>query len=113
MRPEREEDRPRILAVTEAAFGQKAEALLVERLWAAHVYRPGLSLVTEPRRDGVVGHAMVTTAWDSRRAFPSASRPTYPIGRPQEASQLRRLSAFDPSIKGHIILPDAFDDLPE
>ncbi|HUR77609.1 MAG TPA: N-acetyltransferase, partial [Acidimicrobiales bacterium] len=34
------------------------------RLYAdQRVYRPGLSLVAESARDGVVGHVMVTTAW--------------------------------------------------
>jgi putative acetyltransferase len=30
-----------------------------------------------------------------------------------EAAQLRRLNAYDPSVTGRIVLPDAFDDLPE
>ena len=63
VRPERDEDRPRILEVVEAAFGQPGERVLVERLWASDVYRPGLSLVAESKRDGIVGHVMVTTAW--------------------------------------------------
>ena len=64
VRPEQDSDRPRILEVVAAAFGKQAEAVLVERLWAdARVYRPGLSLVAESRRDGIVGHVLVTTAW--------------------------------------------------
>ena len=64
VRPERAEDRPRILEVVEAAFGKPAERILVERLYAdARVYRPGLSLVAESQRDGIVGHVLVTTAW--------------------------------------------------
>ena len=63
VRPERDEDRTRILEVVEAAFGNPGERELVERLWVSDVYRPGLSLVAESKRDGVVGHVMVTTAW--------------------------------------------------
>jgi len=62
IRPERDDDRPAIYAVVEAAFGKKAEAVLVERLWASPVYRPGLSLVAVDG-DEIVGHVMVTTAW--------------------------------------------------
>jgi putative acetyltransferase len=64
VRPETDNDRPRILDVVEAAFGKKAERVLVERLYAdARVYRPGLSLVAETPEDGIVGHVLVTTAW--------------------------------------------------
>ncbi|MEY2425770.1 MAG: putative acetyltransferase, partial [Actinomycetota bacterium] len=63
VRPERDDDRPRILEVVAAAFGKQAEAILVERLWASPCYRSGLSLVAESKRDGIVGHVMVTTAW--------------------------------------------------
>ncbi len=172
VRPERDADRPRILEVVEAAFGKRAEAILVERLWASECYRPGLSLVAESKRDGIVGHVMVTTAWlqdgDWRQDIPSLAplaviperqrsgvgtallhavcavcddrgepfvvlqgnpayygrvgfEPCAPLGitmdlpdwAPQEAAQLRRLTAYDPSIKGRVVYPAAFDDLPE
>jgi putative acetyltransferase len=76
VRPERDEDRPRILEVVAAAFGKQDEATLVERLWAdGRVYRPGLSLVAESQRDGIVGHVMVTDVWlDNGEADPSARR---------------------------------------
>jgi putative acetyltransferase len=61
VRPETDADRPAILTVVEAAFGQPDEAVLVERLWASPQYRPGLSLVALAG-DRVVGHVMVTTA---------------------------------------------------
>lgn len=168
VRPERDDDRPRILEVTEAAFGQKAEAVLVERLWASPVYRPGLSLVAVDA-DVVIGHTMVTTAWlddgDWRQDIASLSplsvvperqrsgvgtallhavlavcdergepfvvlqgspayyarvgfEPSFPLGieadlpdwAPKEASQLRRLTHYEP-MKGKIVLPDAFDGL--
>ncbi|MDP1795408.1 MAG: N-acetyltransferase [Acidimicrobiales bacterium] len=63
VRPERDDDRPRILEVVEAAFGKPAERILVERLYDSPQYRPGLSLVAESKRDGIVGHVLVTTAW--------------------------------------------------
>ncbi len=63
VRPERDTDRPRILEVVEAAFGKPAERILVERLYDSPQYRPGLSLVAESKRDGIVGHVLVTTAW--------------------------------------------------
>lgn len=177
VRPETEADRPRILEVVEAAFGQPAERVLVERLYAdARVYRPGLSLVAESRRDGIVGHVMVTTAWldngepdaADRRAIASLAplavmpdrqrggvgtallhavcavlddrgeplvvlqgnpryysrvgfEPSAPLGitmdlpewAAQEAAQLRRLNNYDPAIKGRVVYPAAFDDLPE
>lgn len=172
IRPERDDDRPRILEVVAAAFGQQAEAILVERLWAdARVYRPGLSLVAESQRDGVVGHVLVTTAWldevggreiaslaplavapDRQRSGVGTALlhavcavchdrgeplvvlqgdPRYysrvgfeasaPLGvtmdlpdwAPVEAAQLRRLTNYDPSIKGRVIYPESFDDLPE
>jgi putative acetyltransferase len=36
-----------------------------------------------------------------------------PDWAPQEAAQLRRLTNYDPSIRGRVIYPDSFDDLPE
>jgi putative acetyltransferase len=172
VRPERDDDRPRILEVVAAAFGKQAEAILVERLWASPCYRSGLSLVAESKRDGIVGHVMVTTAWleddDWRQDIASLAplavvpdrqrsgvgtallhaviavcddrgepfvvlqgSPLYygrvgfeasaPLGvtidlpdwAPQEAAQLRRLAAYDPSLKGRVVYPAAFDDLPE
>lgn len=171
VRPETDDDRPHILDVVEAAFGKRAEAVLVERLWASPCYRPGLSLVGVDDGD-VVGHVMVTTAWlqdgDWRQDIASLSplavrpdrqrcgvgtallhavlavcdergepfvvlqgnpryyervgfEPATPLGvtmdlpdwAPTEAAQLRPLSAYDPSIRGHVVLPDAFDGLPE
>ncbi len=35
-----------------------------------------------------------------------------PDWAPQEAAQVRRLSAYDPAIRGRLKYPDAFDDLP-
>jgi putative acetyltransferase len=172
VRPEQENDRPRILEVVAAAFGKQAEAVLVERLWADDsVYRPGLSLVAESRRDGIVGHVMVTTAWldevggrsiaslaplavipDRQRSGVGTALlhavcavcddrgepfvvlqgdPRYysrvgfdacaPLGitmdlpdwAPIEAAQIRRLTNYDPSIKGRVVYPESFDDLPE
>jgi putative acetyltransferase len=171
VRPETASDRPRSLDVVEAAFGKKAERVLVERLWAdERVYRPGLSLVAESRRDGIVGHVMVTTAWLDEaggRAIASLAplavaperqrsgvgtallhaicavcddrgeplivlqgdpgyygrvgfEPSAPLGitmdlpdwAPPEAAQLRRLSNYDPSIRGRVVYPNAFDNLP-
>jgi putative acetyltransferase len=177
VRPERDEDRPRILEVVEAAFGKPAERILVERLYAdTRVYRPGLSLVAESKRDGIVGHVMVTTVWlDNGEADPSARRaiaslaplavvperqksgvgttllhavcavcddrgepvvvlqgsplyyprvgfePSAPLGITMdlpdwampEAAQLRRLSSYDPAVRGRVVYPSAFEDLPE
>lgn len=169
VRPEVDADRPRILAVVEAAFGKPAERVLVERLYESPQYRPGLSLVAEDGGD-IVGHVLVTTAWlddgDWRQDIASLSplsvvpghqragvgtallhavlavcddrgepfvvlqgNPAYysrvgfeashPLGitadlpdwAPKEASQLRRLSNYDPSLKGNIVLPPAFDNL--
>lgn len=62
VRPERDEDRPRILEVVEAAFGRYDHRELVQGLYDSPQYRDGLSLVAEI--DGeIVGHVMVTTAW--------------------------------------------------
>jgi len=36
-----------------------------------------------------------------------------PDWAPQEAAQLRRLTNYDASIRGRVVYPDAFDDLPE
>jgi predicted N-acetyltransferase YhbS len=172
VRPETDSDRPRILDVVEAAFGKKAERVLVERLYAdARVYRPGLSLVAETPDDGIVGHVLVTTAWldeiggrEIASLAPLAVAPAHqgtgvgtalvhavcavcddrgepfvvlqghpnyyprmgfecsaPLGvtfdlpdwAPPEAAMLRRLSNYDPSIKGRVVYPDGFDDLPE
>ncbi len=171
VRPERDDDRPAIYAVVEAAFGKPAEAVLVQRLWASPNYRPGLSLVAVDG-DEIVGHVMVTTAWledgDWRQDIASLAplavtpnrqgsgvgtallhavlavcdergepfvvlqgNPRYyervgfepaarygvtmdlPDWASQEAAQLRRLSAYDPSIRGRVVYPDAFNDLPE
>lgn len=62
VRPERDSDRPAILEVVEAAFGQPGERVLVERLYESPQYRPGLSLVAVDN-DEIVGHVLVTTAW--------------------------------------------------
>jgi putative acetyltransferase len=172
VRPELDSDRPRILEVVAAAFGKKAEAVLVERLWAdERVYRPGLSLVAESERDGIVGHVMVTTVWldevggreiaslaplavgperqrtgvgtallhavcavcddrgeplvvlqgdpryYSRVGFEASAAlgitMDLPDWAPAEAAQLRRLTNYDPSIKGRVVYPESFDDLPE
>lgn len=172
VRPERDEDRPRILEVVEAAFGQRAERVLVERLWAdQRVYRPGLSLVAESKRGDIVGHVMVTTVWldgvggreiaslaplavtperqrggigtallhavcavlDDRReplvvlqgnpayygrvgfepCAPRGITMDLPDWAPPEAAQVRRLVNYDPSIKGRVVYPSAFDALPE
>lgn len=171
VRPENDDDRPTIYAVVEAAFGQPAEAVLVERLWASPSYRPGLSLVAVDG-DEIIGHVMVTTAWledgdwrqDIASLAPLAVRPDrqragvgtallhavlavcdereepfvvlqgnpryyerlgfepcYPLGvtmdlpdwAPTEAAQLRRLVAYDPTIRGRVVYPDAFNNLPE
>lgn len=171
VRPERESDRPRILEVVEAAFGQPGERVLVERLYDSPQYRPGLSLIAESKRDGVVGHVLVTTAWlddgDWRQDIASLAplavaperqrsgvgtallhsvcavldergepfvvlqgnplyygrvgfEPCAPLGitmdlpewAPQEAAQLRRLTNYDPSIKGRVVYPSAFANLP-
>lgn len=172
VRPETDADRPRILEVVEAAFGNVAERVLVERLYASPQYRPGLSLVAESKRDGIVGHVLVTTAWledgDWRQDIASLAplavaparqrrgvgtallhavcavcddrgepfvvlqgdpryygrvgfEPSAPLGvtmdlpdwAPPEAAQLRRLSAYDPSLRGRVVYPDAFENLPE
>lgn len=171
VRPETDADRPRILEVVEAAFGKAAERILVERLYASPCYRPGLSLVAESKRDGIVGHVLVTTAWlvdgDWRQDIASLAplavvparqrtgvgtallhavlavcddrgepfvvlqgnpayygrvgfEPCYPLGitmdlpdwAPKEAAQLRRLSNYEP-MRGSVVYPDAFDDLPD
>jgi putative acetyltransferase len=170
VRPERDSDRPRILDVVEAAFATPAERTLVERLYDSPQYRPGLSLVAESRRDGIVGHVLVTTAWlddgDWRQdiaslaplsVWPDRQRggvgtallhavcavlddrgepfvvlqgdpryygrvgfePSAPLGitmelpdwAPPEAAQLRRLSNYDPTIRGRVVYPPAFDNL--
>lgn len=170
VRPERDDDRPRILAVVEAAFGQPGERALVERLYASPQYRPGLSLVAEDDGD-VVGHVLVTTAWlddgDWRQDIASLAplsvapgrqrggigtallhavcavlddrgepfvvlqgnpayyrrvgfEPCVPLGitmdmpdwAPTEAAQVRRLTNYDPSMRGRVVYPPAFDDLP-
>lgn len=172
VRPETDNDRPRIHEVVATAFGKEAEAVLVERLWAdERVYRPGLSLVAETPGDGIVGHVMVTTVWFDEEGgrevaslaplavAPSHQRrgvgtallhavcavcddrgeplvvlqgdPKYysrvgfetsaPLGitmdlpdwASPEAAQVRRLSSYDPSIRGRVVYPVAFDDLPE
>lgn len=56
IRPERPEDAPRVRQVNELAFGQPAEADLVERLRQACA--DSLSLVAED--DAVVGHILFT-----------------------------------------------------
>ncbi len=171
VRPERDDDRPRILEVVEAAFGKPAERVLVERLYDSPNYRPGLSLVAESKRDGIIGHVMVTTAWlddaDWRQDIASLAplavvperqrtgvgtallhaicavcddrgepfvvvqgnplyygrvgfEPSAPLGitmdlpewAPREAAQLRRLTHYEP-MKGAVVYPTAFDNLPE
>jgi putative acetyltransferase len=57
IRPERPEDAPRVRHVNELAFGQPAEADLVERLRQACT--DSLSLVAED--DAVVGHILFTS----------------------------------------------------
>jgi putative acetyltransferase len=57
IRPERPEDAPRVRHVNELAFGQPAEADLVEKLGQAGT--DSLSLVAED--DGIVGHILFTT----------------------------------------------------
>ena len=173
IRPERPDDTPAIARVVEAAFGKRAEALLVELLRASPSFIPELSLAAEA--DGqVVGHVMITTAWleqegatDGSRRRPIANlaplavdpacqgegvgsalmraaiarcdergeplvvlqgNPPYyerfgfgwsvtsgitmdlPDWAPREAAQVLRLSAYDPAITGHVVLPPAFEE---
>jgi putative acetyltransferase len=57
--PERPEDIRAIAAVTEAAFGRRAEVRLVAALRSSDGFVPELSLVALDGRD-VIGHAMLT-----------------------------------------------------
>jgi putative acetyltransferase len=59
IRPEAPGDFGAIATIVEAAFGQRAEAVLVERIRASPRYRPAYALVAEV--DGAVaGHVMVS-----------------------------------------------------
>jgi putative acetyltransferase len=63
IRPEQPGDFPAIDALVAAAFGQRAEAVLVERLRAdPDAYRPELTLVAVDDGGEVVGHVMVSMA---------------------------------------------------
>src|SRR5215218_9141184 len=58
IRPETDADLVSIATIVEAAFGRRAEALVVERIRASDRYRPDYALVAT--LDGaVVGHVMV------------------------------------------------------
>ncbi|HMK10266.1 MAG TPA: N-acetyltransferase [Acidimicrobiales bacterium] len=168
IRAEQPRDAPAISRVVEAAFGKRAEALLVELLRASSCFIPELSLVAEVD-ERVVGHVMITTAWleegaDRRpianlsplavapehqrsgvgsalmRAVTAAAdargeplvilqgNPGYyqrfgfewsvPLGitmdlpdwAPREAAQVLKLGAYDPTIRGHVVLPSAFEE---
>ena len=61
IRAERADDTPAVATVVEAAFGEAAEARLVEAIRSSDAYIPELSLVAEV--DGrAVGHVMISTA---------------------------------------------------
>jgi putative acetyltransferase len=94
-----------------------------------------LAVVTERQRTGVgtaLLHAVCAVCDDRGEPFVVLQgSPVYyarvgfeasaPLGitmdlpdwAPQEAAQLRRLAAYDPSIKGRVVYPPAFDNLPE
>ena len=59
IRPETDDDVGAIATIVQAAFGQRAEALLVERIRASDRYRPSYALVAEDA-GAVVGHVMVS-----------------------------------------------------
>jgi putative acetyltransferase len=94
-----------------------------------------LAVVTERQRTGVgtaLLHAVCAVCDDRGEPFVVLQgspvyyarvgfEPSAPLGitmdlpdwAPQEAAQLRRLAAYDPSIKGRVVYPPAFDNLPE
>jgi putative acetyltransferase len=59
IRPEQGGDAGAIATIVEAAFGRRAEALLVERIRGSDRYRPAYALVAEDA-GAVVGHVMVS-----------------------------------------------------
>jgi putative acetyltransferase len=139
IRPERDDDRAAIYALVEAAFQSSVEARLVDDLRDSADFIPDLSLVAEDDGDVVghvmttwIGSALVhatidraqsmrqpmivlqgAPAYYSRFGFEAAE----PLGvtmdlpdwAPREAAQLVRLGRYDPSIRGRVIYPPAFD----
>ena len=57
IRPEREEDYPRITEINDRAFGQPGEGKLIERLRLTENFIPELSLVAE-REGSLAGHIL-------------------------------------------------------
>ena len=84
IRPERENDYPKIREVNDFAFGQENEGRLIEKLRQTENFIPELSLVAE-RNDEVVGHILFypviirsdTSKFHSLSLGPMAVTPAY------------------------------------